>query len=123
MISNMVRYSRGHTHSVRCKELLRGKTVTRRLKVMKICYWGHVLRRPANHMLGLAERYARYPKKIGRPSYTDKDGMKEAFSKYPLTVPEWKVLAESKVELKKQAEVIYDECLDDTSSEEEEVPF
>lgn len=103
----------------RVKELLKGKTITRRIKVMKICYWGHVRRRPRNHMLRLSHKYIGERKKVGRPSFTDKDGMKEAFSKYSEDVKFWKEQSLNKKNLKSAAEKIYSTCLNDTSSEDD----
>lgn len=114
-------YKRNNTFT-RARQFLRGKTVTRRIKVMKICYWGHVKRRPTNHMLRLsAQLQSSAKKKIGRPSFTDKVGMKEAFSKYEHDIAFWEGKVNNKNELKREAEKIYDSCLNDTSSEDDYV--
>lgn len=108
----------------RVRDFLRGKTVTRRVKVMRICYWGHIKRRPQNHMLRFAEKYLANTdekRKVGRPSHTTKNNMSEAFSKYPHSNQFWRRLTTNKNMLKKEAENIYEDCLNDTSSEDDYV--
>lgn len=119
----LLKYSRkvGGSTIRSARELLKGKTITRRIKVMKITFWGHVQRRPENHMLRLAESYSCQLRKVGRPCYTNKDSMKEAFSKYSLTPQEWNDLISNKHQLKKAAETIYDDIQNDSSSNNDSV--
>lgn len=119
ILYNMVRYSRCSQPRATCKELLRGRSITRRIKVMRICFWGHICRRPPTHMLQLAKRYTIEKRKVGRPSFTYTNSIHEAFSKYPRGHAEWAALSSNKVELKKQAEEIYTDCINDTSSDED----
>lgn len=116
----MLKYSRKGDCTIRsARELLKGKTITKRIKVMRISYWGHVQRRPQNHMLRLAERYTCQKRKIGRPCYTNDNNMSEAFSKYTLTRQEWLTLSKNKHDLKKSAEEIYTSTYNDSSTEDD----
>lgn len=121
ILGNMVRYSKTIQRPSTTRELLHGRTITRRIKVMRICYWGHICRRPRTHMLQLAKNYCLTRRKIGRPSYTYKDSLQEAFSKYPIEASEWNQLSSDKVALKQYAENIYAECNNDTSSDEDPI--
>lgn len=123
MLSNMVRYSQSNNSSITCKELLRGRSITRRIKVLRICYWGHIKRRSSTHMLHTALTYRLPKRKIGRPSYTYQESLKEAFSKYQLTREEWHSLVHDKHALKAVSESIYTDCINDTSSEEDFIPM
>lgn len=107
-----------NNRNTQARQFLKGRTVTRRIKVMKICFWGHIKRRPANHMLQLSAKLQNVSKKkkIGRPSFTDRNGMKEAFSKYKHSSEFWENKAANKIDLKKEAERIFEECFNDTSS-------
>lgn len=57
-------------------------------------------------------------RKIGRPAFTYANNMQEAFSKYNLSSVAWTELSGNKIELKKTAEGLYSECLNDTSTDE-----
>lgn len=56
------------------KELLRGRTINRECRVHRLKYWGHVTRRPSDHILKRALHY-RVPGKlkISRPCFTWND--------------------------------------------------
>lgn len=121
MIRNMIRYSLDNSEWKSCRNLLRGRTITRRLKVMRICYWGHVNRRPPSHMLTLAKNCRLQRRKIGRPAFTYFDNMKDAFSKYNLSLEDWRNLSSDKASLKNVAEILYSDCLNDSSSDESQL--
>lgn len=110
-----------HNTFTRVREFLRRRTITRRVKVMRICYWGHIRRRPRNHMLRLTgnQQHINGKKKIGRPSYTDRDGMVEAFSKSTHSPTFWDNKSVNKTELKSAAERLYEESLNDSSSDDD----
>lgn len=122
-LSILLKYSRFRKQGPKkVNELLHGKTVTRRIKVMRLSYWGHVKRRPQHHMLKLADTYScQKKKKVGRPSFTNKDSMKDTFVKYGLSIQQWNELANDKTKLKSAAESIYNDMLNDTSSEDDQV--
>lgn len=88
--------------------LLDGKTITKRVKVARIKYWGHINRRPQNSLLRLAQDFKRGgKKKIGRPCLTWNDSIKDDKKSFRLSSAEWEELVRDKALLKKEAELLY----------------
>lgn len=63
--------SRDRPQENNVERLLQGRTIDRVCRVLRLKYWGHIMRRPAHHVLQNAYYYS-IPgkKKIGRPCYT-----------------------------------------------------
>lgn len=64
------------------RKLLEGKTINRRIRIARISYFGHVLRRENNHPLKLAYNLNFEKKKEGRPSLTWKNSLDQDFQKF-----------------------------------------
>lgn len=68
--------------STKVKALLKGTTIRKVCAVSRLKYWGHIVRRPANHILKRALNYAIYGKfKVGRPSRTWHDSLHDDLTK------------------------------------------
>lgn len=124
MLSNMLRFAKviesendGNSRNVR--SILNGRTITRRIKVFRINFWGHIKRRPQTHMLQLAKNYYIGEQKLGRPCFTYKDSMKEVFSNYNTHAESWEEISQNKKELRKEAMHIFEACENDSSSDDE----
>lgn len=101
------------------RKLLDGKTINRRVRVGRISYYGHILRREKNHPIRLAYRLNFKKKKEGRPSFTWKDSLEKDLNRYSeVDREEWKQLAEDRDKLKKKAEEIYKETFSEISEGE-----
>lgn len=88
--------------------LLEGQTAVKRTRVQRICYWGHIQRRPRNHPLKTAMELKTSRRKLGRPAYTWNDTVKKDMEKMPeVDINTWKTLAKDKENLKRKAEEIY----------------
>lgn len=63
--------ARDPPESVNILILLKGRTIDRKCRVQRLKYWGHIIRRPASHVLRKA-LYYKIPGKLkrGRPCYT-----------------------------------------------------
>lgn len=99
-------------------EFLGGKTVMRRIRVQRASYFGHIMRRPTNHLLQHAYRYGTVSRKIGRPCITWLNNLDQDREKYDYMLNDWIQGAENKVEIKTMAEDIYLESLNVSSDEE-----
>ena len=104
------------------KKELNGKTINRRVRVARINYYGHVIRRPNMHPLKSAYKFKFCFKKEGRPSFTWKDSLRQDLRRYRgMTRQDWKELANDREKLKKKAEEIYKDSCSEISSGEESV--
>jgi hypothetical protein len=56
-------------------DVLEGKAITKRIKCLRMCYLGHILRRPNAHLLKAAYRYKAKKLKVGRPIFTWEDSL------------------------------------------------
>ncbi|GBP92842.1 Retrovirus-related Pol polyprotein from type-2 retrotransposable element R2DM; Endonuclease [Eumeta japonica] len=81
---------------LKTQEILEGKAITKIIKVRRICYYGHLLRRDQPHKLNSALRYATTERKIGRPIYTWEDSLRQDFSYHNRNQEEWGTLAQKK---------------------------
>ena len=104
-------------------KLLSGKTINRRARVGRLCYYGHIMRRERNHPLRKALRLKCRKRKEGRPCLTWTDSLKQDLNKYENMEREnWKRLTTDKSEMKRKAEEIYNnessEISEGESSEE-----
>lgn len=101
--------------------ILEGKTITKIIKVRRISYYGHVIRRQAPHLLQAAMVYKEPRKKIGRPIYTWEDSLTHDIYNYSgKNLESWKSIAADRKQIKKEAEEIYKARETDTESESEE---
>ena len=76
----------------RIKEILCGKSITKKVKVQRISYWGHIHRRDSNHILSAASTYNAGPRKLGRPCFTWNDSLKQDMEYFERTSTEWACL-------------------------------
>ncbi|GBP79924.1 LINE-1 retrotransposable element ORF2 protein [Eumeta japonica] len=65
---------------LKTQEILEGKTITKIMKVRRICYYGPFLRRDQPHILNSALRYTTTERKVERPIYTWEDSLRQDFS-------------------------------------------
>lgn len=97
-----------------------GKTINRRVRVARLNYYGHIIRRPNKHPLKSAFKFKFCFKKEGRPSFTWKDTLQQDFSRYrDMTNSKWKELATDREKLKKKAEEIYKDSNSEISDGED----
>lgn len=99
-------------------EYLDGKTAMRRIRVLRASYFGHISRRPHNHLLQHAYHYRAFPRKVGRPCITWLDNVAQDRTKYNFHNIEWETAAGDKNVIKRMAETIYEECQNPSSEEE-----
>lgn len=101
-----------------------GKTINRRIRVGRIGYFGHVIRREKNHPLKLAYNLKHDKKKEGRPSLTWIKSLEQDFQKYQsMNRSSFEELSKDREKMKRKLEEIYknegSEISDGESSEEE----
>lgn len=109
ILKEMLRYSRNRPKGrITVSGLLDGKSAVKKVRVMRISYWGHIERRPVGHPLKIAKKLKFPWKKRGRPAKTWNISLKEDKEKLPeITEEKWLELVKDKEKLKKQAEEIY----------------
>lgn len=91
---------------INVRKELTGRTINRRIRVGRIKYYGHIMRRESNHPLKLAYKLKFKKKKKGRPSFTWKKSLKMDLQRYDINI-NWQQLAKDKEKLKRKAEEIY----------------
>ncbi|GBP98114.1 hypothetical protein EVAR_69396_1 [Eumeta japonica] len=101
---------------LKTQEILEGKTITKIIKVRRICYYGHLLRRDQPHILNSALRYTTTERKVGRPIYTWEDSLRQDLNYHNRNQEEWDTLAQNKMEMKKAADELYQLPETDTES-------
>ncbi|GBP10889.1 hypothetical protein EVAR_5467_1 [Eumeta japonica] len=99
---------------LKTQEILEGKTITKIIKVRRICYYGHLLRRDQPHILNSALRYTTTERKVGRPIYTWEDSLRQDLNYHNRNQEE--SLAQNKMEMKKAADELYQLPETDTES-------
>lgn len=108
-----------HNTKFNARKLLNGKTINRRVRVVRINYYGHILRRAENHPIRLAYKLKFKKKKEGRPSITWKNSLEKDLNRYgEIDRETWKQLANDREKMKKTAEEIYKETLSEISDGE-----
>ena len=95
------------TSNNKIKEILDGKTITKRIKVQRINYWGHIHRRNPEHILKNALAYNAGAKKLGRPCFTWQDSLNQDLAYFNRPIEEWVLLLTQRTELRKAAEEVY----------------
>ncbi|GBP33397.1 hypothetical protein EVAR_6745_1 [Eumeta japonica] len=73
--------------------------ITKIIKVRRICYYGHLLRRDQPTYSAL--RYTTTERKVGRPIYTWEDSLRQDLNYHNRNQEEWDTLAQNKMEMKK----------------------
>ncbi|GBP38086.1 hypothetical protein EVAR_95213_1 [Eumeta japonica] len=101
---------------LKTQEILKGKTIFKIVKVRRICYYGHLLRKDQHHIHYSALRYTTTNRKVGRPIYTWEDSLRQDFSYHNRNQEEWVTLAQNKTEIKKAADELYQLSETDTES-------
>lgn len=109
ILKEMLKYCRDRPKGrIKLSRLLDGKTAVKKVRVMRINYWGHIQRRQSGHPLKVAQKLKYGKKKIGRPAKTWNDSVEEDKNKISGLVEEdWIELAKDKEKLKAKAEEIY----------------
>ncbi|GBP21960.1 hypothetical protein EVAR_7177_1 [Eumeta japonica] len=101
---------------LKTQEIIEGKIITKMIKVRRICYYGHLLRRDQPHILNSALRYTTTERKVGRLIYTWEDSLRQDFSYHNRNQEEWATLAQNKTEMRKAADELYQLPETDTES-------
>lgn len=105
------------------RKLLDGKTINRRIRVGRISYFGHVMRRERNHPLKLAFKLNHRKKKEGRPSQTWLKSLEQDFLKYEnMNRDSFEELSKDREKLKSKLDEIYkkeDSEISDGESDED----
>lgn len=99
------------------KELLNGKTITKRISTYSMKFWGHILRREREHLLKKALKITEDKKKVGRPCYTWNTTLERIIQKSRIEKGTWERWAKEKETLKKEVNRLYE--LSDTDTEED----
>lgn len=109
IIKEILKYCRDKPRGrVKLSKLLDGKTAVKKIRVMRIKYWGHIQRRQQGHPLKVAQAMKYDKKKTGRPAKTWNDSVSEDKNIIPGILEEdWIELAKDKEKLKAKAEEIY----------------
>lgn len=87
--------------------LLKGRTIDRKCRVQHLKYWGHILRRPATHVLRKAMAYhipGKY--KQGRPCFTWHDSLNRALRKS--RIQDWQTTNNDKQLHNAKCNAVYD---------------
>ncbi|GBP32939.1 hypothetical protein EVAR_20117_1 [Eumeta japonica] len=92
---------------LKTQEILKGKTIIKTIKVRRICYYGHLLRRDQPHILNFILRCTTTERKVGCPIYTWKDSLRQDFRYHNKNQEEWATIAQNKTEMKKAADELY----------------
>lgn len=116
--SSLRRYQRQIFGQIRsfCKPLddadseVTPRSITKWIRMLQLRYWGHIIRRPDNHLLKLAAEYRLPHKKRGRPSFTWWDSIAESMWRFEdLSVDEWYELAEDKEKFESSIQEIHNQ--------------
>lgn len=109
ILKEMLKYSRNRPRGrITVSKLLDGKSAVKKVRVMRINYWGHIERRPEGHPLKVAKKLRYSVKKRGRPAKTWNNSLIEDKNKLiNVTEEQWSELVKDKEKLKKVAEEIY----------------
>jgi hypothetical protein len=94
------------------------KSITKWISALQLRYWGHIVRRPDNHLLKLAAEYKLPYKKRGRPAFTWWDTIAQNMWRFEnMSADDWYNIVDNKEELEKTIQEIHD--LPESTSEEE----
>lgn len=118
ILRDMINNAGSKPGPIKIHDLLEGKTVTKRIKCLRLCYYGHILRRPAPHLLHSAYRHKAQKLKVGRPCFTWKNTLNQDMKYYDKNPTEWSELASDKSKYVTAAQKIYQ--LEETDSESED---
>ncbi|GBP69970.1 hypothetical protein EVAR_50739_1 [Eumeta japonica] len=114
ILKNMLQVARNQLR-LKTQEILEGKAITKIMKI-KICYYGHLLRRNQPHMLNSALIYITTKRKIGRPVKTWEDSLRQDLSYHNRNQEEWATSGQKKIEMKMVADELYQLPETDTES-------
>lgn len=94
------------------------RSITKWIRILQLRYWGHIVRRPDNHLIKLAAEYRLPHRKRGRPSYTWWDTIAQSMWRFDsMTVEEWYNLAEDKEKFETKLKELYN--FSESESEDE----
>lgn len=116
IVTKLTEIAREKTISGSVKSLLKGKTIRKKCAALRLQYWGHVVRRPANHILRRALEFQVTGKyKRGRPCYTWHDSLKKDMDKARTT--DWEDTVHDSKLHKDKCKLIFQEEWSDTDSD------
>lgn len=94
------------------------KSITNWIRILQLRYWGHIVRRPENHLLKLAAEYRLPYKKRGRPAFTWWDTIAQNMWRFEnMTVEDWYDIVENKEVFEKTIQELHN--LPESASEDE----
>lgn len=108
ILSDMLNHTRDPPKNTKTHQILQGKTITKRVKFLRMCYYGHILRRTPPHILHTALKFKARRLKIGRPIFTWNDSISHDMNYYNKTRNEWRELAKDRKKLQTEAREIFD---------------
>lgn len=108
ILRDMLNHTRNPPRNIKVHDLLLGQTITKRIKFLRICYYGHILRRSSPHLLHAAMRFKAQHLKIGRPIFTWLNSISHDMGYYNRSTSEWRQLAEEKSTMRKAAQQIFE---------------
>lgn len=101
------------------KKLLDGKTINRKIRIGRISYFGHIMRRDREHPLRKALQLKLEKKKEGRPSLTWNDSLEQDKNRYrEITDAGWIEIAKDREKIKRKSEEIYQDSASEISDGE-----
>lgn len=108
----------GHKKNVSTRKLLRNRTITKKIKIHRVMYWGHIKRREENHLLHVAYNFQLSgPKRKCRPCDTWHQTLDKDLASFGKSRKDFEHLLMSKRLLRKEAYKLYN--LPEASDSEE----
>lgn len=99
----------GQKQNVSTRKLLVNRTTTKKIKVHRIMYWGHIIRRKENHLLHVAYNFAsRGPKRKCRPSDIWHQTLDKDLASFNKTRQDYEGLLQNKLLLRKEVYKLYE---------------
>lgn len=100
------------------RKLLRNRTITKKIRVHRIMYWGHIMRRKDNHLLHVAYNFeSKGPKRKCRPCDTWHQSLDKDLASFGKTRQDYEGLLQDKALLRKEVYKLY--ALPEASDSEE----
>lgn len=108
IVEELASCCRDTTGRITLDQMLRGKSITKKVRALQMRYWSHIVRMDDTHILKLAAKYRKPYKKRGRPPYTWLDVVQQNMDRFgDLSQLEWEQLALDKEKVTQKIEGIY----------------
>lgn len=109
MIRDLISIATQKPRNASFYKLLTGKTINRKVSVLRLRYFGHVSRRPLESLLKKARDLTyTMPRRVGRPLYTFAHSLKRDQSKFPEYIgDDWHPLYNDKLKLHSITKQLY----------------